>query len=495
MESGSLFNPGFLGASFNWWIGQIADDSTWRDNIIPGKFENQDAIPGWGYRYKVRIIGLHDQGETEIPSNQLPWAQVMFPITAGGGQTSSSQTPNIRQGNMVFGFFLDEKDQQVPVIMGVLGNNQQTTLATTIGNNRVTNQNPGSLATSGYAEGQNPPPGTAKPAVPDSNLSSAGKTIEGVNSVHLISNGDVKRNELYNTKRVILEPNDLIGSCLKAIKIELENLSKFIDKLAHATNAVIDAISLVDFTANCKSAVQKYGERIAKYLKHIFYNIFSFIIKEINKALSPTVDLLFPNDRYKYLDIKEILTELLNCLFKKLIDELADLVVSYLSDIFDDICGQPSPSDTAPFVPMCSAENLVGDLLSNSKGGIQSELDKVLGVANSFLGDFGSGLAEIQNIAANLVTALDFNNIILSFFGCDSLPNRAVSDFYTIQSGGGSITEQFLPNFSTISEAFNRDKEIPKKEPVPFAVPTRTDPIDYSDRRTSPEQTQSRNIA
>ena len=30
MEGGSLFNPGFLGASFLWWVGQIADDATWR---------------------------------------------------------------------------------------------------------------------------------------------------------------------------------------------------------------------------------------------------------------------------------------------------------------------------------------------------------------------------------------------------------------------------------------------------------------------------------
>ena len=33
MEGSSLFNPGFLGSAFLWWIGQIADDSTWRDNI------------------------------------------------------------------------------------------------------------------------------------------------------------------------------------------------------------------------------------------------------------------------------------------------------------------------------------------------------------------------------------------------------------------------------------------------------------------------------
>ena len=475
MESGSLFNPGFLGASFNWWIGQIADDSTWRDNIIPGKFEDPNAISGWGYRYKVRIIGLHDQGENEVPSSQLPWAQVMFPVTAGGGQASSFQTPNIRQGNMVFGFFLDEKDQQVPVIMGILGNNQQTPLATKIGDNRVTNQTPGSLATSGYATGQSPPPGTSKPAVPDSNLTTAGKPIEGVNAVHLISNADVKRNELYNTKVVIMEPNDLINSVLKAIKTELENLSKLIDKIAHATNATIDAISIVEAAASCENAVRKYGERIAKYLKIIFYNIYSLIEKEINKALSPTVDLLYPNERYKYLDIKQIMTELLNCLFKKLIDELANLVVSYLTNIIT--CNQPSSSTEAPASPMCTAENLVGDLLSNSKGEVQSGLDSIFGVAKSFLGDFSSGLAEIKNITANLITALDFNNSILKFFGCDSLPNRAASDYYTIQSGGGGIVECSLPNFSTISRAFDKNINIPKINLTPFALPTRIEPI------------------
>ena len=184
MSEGSLFNSGFLGASFSWWVGQIADDSTWRDNILPGKFESTDQVPGWGRRYKVRIIGLHDQGETEIPSDQLPWAQVMYPVTAGGGQTSARQTSNLRQGMMVFGFFLDGQDQQVPVIMGVLGNNQQTSLSNTIGDNRVTNQTPGSLATSGYAVGQNPPKGTAAPLVPDSNLTTSGPTIEGVNAVN-----------------------------------------------------------------------------------------------------------------------------------------------------------------------------------------------------------------------------------------------------------------------------------------------------------------------
>ena len=105
---------------------------------------------GWGYRYKVRIIGLHDQDDETLKSEELPWAQVMYPITAGGGQQASYQTPNLRQGNFVFGFFLDGSDMQVPVIMGVLGNNAKTTLRKT----DVVNYE----GASGYGRGSDPPP-------------------------------------------------------------------------------------------------------------------------------------------------------------------------------------------------------------------------------------------------------------------------------------------------------------------------------------------------
>jgi hypothetical protein len=170
MEGGSLFNPGFLGGSFSWWVGQIADDSTWRDNMLSGKHEDSNSVPGWGRRYKVRIFGLHDLGENEISSDQLPWAQIMYPVTGGGGQILSGQTSNLRQGNMVFGFFLDGQDQQVPVIMGVLGNNSQTKLSNKIGDSRVTNTTPGSLATSGAAQGKIPKTGSAVEKVPDEGL-------------------------------------------------------------------------------------------------------------------------------------------------------------------------------------------------------------------------------------------------------------------------------------------------------------------------------------
>ena len=88
----------------------------------------------------------------------------MYPVTAGGGQAGAMDSTNLRQGNMVFGFFLDGQERQVPVIMGILGNNSQTVLEqknSTVADT-VTDTQPGVLAKSGYSEGSTPKSGTAR---------------------------------------------------------------------------------------------------------------------------------------------------------------------------------------------------------------------------------------------------------------------------------------------------------------------------------------------
>ena len=173
-DGGALFDSGLLGSSFHWWIGQIADDSVWRENVIPAPHASETENVGWGRRYKVRILGLHDQGESEIPSKDLPWANVMMPVTSGGSLNNSGQTPALRQGNMVFGFFMDGTAMTVPIIMGVLSNNSQNKPALTTGDNRITNKQGGSLAVSGYADGQVPkdPKTGEKPIPPDGDIKS-----------------------------------------------------------------------------------------------------------------------------------------------------------------------------------------------------------------------------------------------------------------------------------------------------------------------------------
>jgi len=117
MIEASLLKSNFLGRDgFRWWIGQIPPESAHGDQINKG---------GWGNRFKVRIMGYHPYDITELPDEDLPWAQVLISTTAGSGAGNNSTTVKIAPGDVVFGFFLDGDNAQIPVIMGVFGRTKQ----------------------------------------------------------------------------------------------------------------------------------------------------------------------------------------------------------------------------------------------------------------------------------------------------------------------------------------------------------------------------------
>ena len=111
----SLFPVHQIGADgFNWWIGQIESK------------KNQD--PKNSGRYRVRIVGQHLKSCDATPSEELPWANVMMPVTTpftDGGTTGASV--NLDQGNWVIGFYIDN-DKQKPIIMGSVGHTAGATL-------------------------------------------------------------------------------------------------------------------------------------------------------------------------------------------------------------------------------------------------------------------------------------------------------------------------------------------------------------------------------
>ena len=117
-----LFQKHVVGRDgFIWWIGQVASDS-WRENI-PGSTDKNVPLSqqdGFGYRYQVRIMGYHTADTESLTNDELPWATIMYPVTAGGGGGTFWATPNIKAGNFVYGFFLDVPDAQQPVIMVLL---------------------------------------------------------------------------------------------------------------------------------------------------------------------------------------------------------------------------------------------------------------------------------------------------------------------------------------------------------------------------------------
>ena len=568
----SLYNPGFLGANFNWWIGQITDDSTWRDNISAGKIASKNSVPGWGYRYKVRIIGLHDRSETSLQSEELAWAQVMYPITAGGGQAGASQTPNIRQGNFVFGFFLDGQEQQVPIIMGVLGNNAQTILSNKTALTGGENFSP----QSGYANTQEPKTGSKKEKVPDedkavvkpkapeqakecapippgftldkygipigqatqaqladiqsaareatsknipqgpefdnfikqkvalgvkdrcrdanspSSASQPGATKESTD-VHQTSAGDRKRQDKYEEPIPMLKPDDKVGSAMKCIQTVLDNLMKQIAKYLNALKCYADAASLI--ISRIQNLIASAACIIAKYLKIIFDKIMEYVLKLLNKELTRAVSATPSSMRSMFGDIKENLTELILCLYNKITQGLCGLIEALLlaaikpqqleQQARDSVTNQRKNAE----VPVCYAEEIVGQVLALNKDQITEANNAILENTNAFLEDIqnqisgvSGALADITsligNISGSITSALNFTNLKLNIFGCELAPNVAVADFYTLARGGASQPESQLPNNKSIENvAAQPAPSVTTTPEVPYAEPKTTTQI------------------
>ena len=110
---------------FIWWLGQVCDSKTWKDNYPCLPVESTDDLPGFKRRVKVSILGWHTSNSQELKTDELPWAYCLLPVTAGGGTGGAGEDMNLTGGEWVFGFFLDGEDGQQPVIIGVLDKSTQ----------------------------------------------------------------------------------------------------------------------------------------------------------------------------------------------------------------------------------------------------------------------------------------------------------------------------------------------------------------------------------
>ena len=68
-------------------------------------------------RVQIMIHGIHSNDESDIPSGDFPWAQVLLPVTEGG-VSGIGQGPGLLESAKVFGIFLDGKESQMPLVLG-----------------------------------------------------------------------------------------------------------------------------------------------------------------------------------------------------------------------------------------------------------------------------------------------------------------------------------------------------------------------------------------
>ena len=112
----NLLKTNFTGKDgFRWWIGQIAPEKVQGDQL-------NGTGNAWGCRLKVRIYGYHPADLTELPDEDLPWAQILLSSQGGSGRANRSQSLRVSPGDTVLGFFLDGDDAQLPVVLGIFAN-------------------------------------------------------------------------------------------------------------------------------------------------------------------------------------------------------------------------------------------------------------------------------------------------------------------------------------------------------------------------------------
>ena len=401
----------FIGREgFNWWIGQVENDGRrhWNASLRLG-------LGGWDYsdwdwtnKVKVRIVGYHNPNRKELPTTDLPWAQVLMPpiYSMRSGMGSIHQ---LQINSWVIGFFMDGTSAQIPVVMGTLAD-----------------ENPGG----GYGVEGGKEEGFAQLVSPDyeypdhaedgSSSPNVGSTIEtneetGVdeapknNDGHTHNSTDDKNErgpaKMESEKQKLATEKQKVtvqvgnGKCGSETATKLEgplaefmkfargveknDIDQFINKL---DGSVVD----MDYEINLMS------QRIQKKLTGLTANIKGVVMEETNKLVQDGLDeLSIPNPELDTAVRKQLkdVGDLVSCLFKQLLGELGDFIKGMLSDLVENVL------DTA----LCLVQNFLGEIMKKLMDKIQSALGILKGVTGAIKG----AAQKIQNLLNKVLDFID----------------------------------------------------------------------------------------
>ena len=101
------------------------DGFIWAIGVVEDRFDPEKLG-----RVRVRWLGYHTEEKEKILTKDLPWAQVMQPVS-GGTMAGVGEAPvNLVEGTWVCGFFKDTSWMTDAVVIGTLPGNNVTTALT-----------------------------------------------------------------------------------------------------------------------------------------------------------------------------------------------------------------------------------------------------------------------------------------------------------------------------------------------------------------------------
>lgn len=443
-----LFKRHFVGRDgFYWWIGQIAPEATWKNNLPGIPSPTNESQRGFSERYRVRIMNHHTANPDELPDEVLPWAHVMYPPTAGSGNRDSSQSANLAQGDFVFGFFLDGEDAQQPIIMGCLGNNDYQAVMANVPPTRFipfTGYQPGeSRSTSGVKKVLDPGLiGQNEYSI--KNQSDIINTFahESVNSTTTISSlADDAARRIGELSSPLPKTEECEKLPLGKIQKEIQRIIQLIENVQKSLSDV--RYSLTGLQGQAEAKINYYINEASRIisggLKWVFTQVEKYVLKNVNDLLKNTYFLLFPNQRSLLKVGVETANDAIACAFKKLIGGLFGMVSGFIS----------SSIGKAINIGSSFVGGFLGQILGQIGGVLKGIIGSVLGPISSLIGqaiDFGGSIL-------GLITD------VLSFLLCEERPACTTIDEWSAWLGGNKSPkynfDSIINQANTIASTFN----------------------------------------
>jgi len=113
MDAFSSSSLNFYGAGTNEFLGIVLSGDSQKDQL--------SGLAGWGWRYRVAIMGHHPVDQGTIKDEEITYAICALGTCDGSGGAGRLRTPKISPGDVVLGRFLDGDKRQIPMITNVLG--------------------------------------------------------------------------------------------------------------------------------------------------------------------------------------------------------------------------------------------------------------------------------------------------------------------------------------------------------------------------------------
>ena len=300
---------------------------------------------------------------------------------------------------------------------------------------------------------------------------------------------------------MVPDPDQFVQSALKGIQTAIQNMTAKLDKFLQSLQSYVDAVSNV--IADIQKMMADIACQIANFMKLIFDKIMEYAMKILNKALNAIVAAMPSSLRYQFSDMKQVITELILCLYGKMSEGLCDKIAGVLDELIDPsglvnetqnrVENQdPDVGETTyPQVPVCFAEDIAGRVLAGSREELDSANQNIANNVDAYLNDITgmlagitdtidplSGLASggidlaMPDIGGSITSALSFANIQLNIFGCELKPNVAKSTIYTFCQGGDEQAASSMPSEGSVDERSKDAPVPPPQETTPFAEPT-----------------------